>query len=231
MGSEIRIESPDGDGIKKEYTPLVERVSAIIVRDEPTHRLALEGMRELKSGEKKIRERLDPIIDSAHRAHKGLTKLRADLLGPIDSAYRVLDGRAQDYERAERAKAEARARELAEQARKAEEERQLLDAIAAEEAGDTTAANAILAERPTVPVVVVQPAVATLPGTSLRTQYRAEVTDLLSLVKYVAINREWVQLLEPAMPALNALARSQREALRIPGVRVIAEQIRSMRTE
>ena len=228
--NEIRIESPDGDGIKREYSALVARANTIIVTDVETHAVAKEGMKELKGATKKIHERLDPIVSTANGLHKSLTRLLADVLAPIDAAYRVLDGRAQDYESAERAKAEAKGRELQEQARKAEEERQLMDAIAAEESGDRKQAEAILAETPSVPVVTVTPALAKVSGESSRTNWKAEVFDKAALIKYVAAHAEWIGLLDANGPGLTALARSQRAALAIPGVRAVTEQVRSFRS-
>ena len=227
--SEYRIEKPEAEKIQETYLPIVSSARALCVTDQVSHGAALTWMKELKGAEKKVRERLDPLIASANAAHKGLTKLRSDLLRPIEQAASILDGRCQEYERVEREKALAEARRLEDEARKREEERQLLDAIHAEESGDSETAAAIMAEKPVVPVVVVAPAVAKVDGVSSRTNWRAEVHDKLALVRYVATHPEWINLLEPNESSLNGLAKSQRDALAIPGVRAVAEQVRSIR--
>lgn len=57
-------------------------------------------------------------------------------------------------------------------------------------------------------------------GLSVREYWRAEVADLLELVRAVARDSSLLYLLQPNAAALNHLARAQRDALRIPGVRV-----------
>jgi len=114
-------------------------------------------------------------------------------------------------------------------ARQREEERQILDAISADESGDKATAAAILEEQRALPVIVVAPALAKVSGVSTRTDWRAEVVDKLALIRYVAAHPEWTNLLEANEPALSGLARSQRSALAIPGVRAIEVQGRSVR--
>lgn len=227
--SEYRIEKPEAVDIQKAYQPVVSVAQGLSVVDQMSHGLALAQMKQLRSAEKKVRERLDPLIASANAAHKGLTKLRADLLRPIERAVSVLDGRCQEYERNEREKAFAEAARLQEEARKGEEERQIMDAIAAEEQGDKATAAAIMDEKPIVPVIVVAPALAKVEGVFTRANWRAEVHDKLALIRYVATHPEWVNLVDANESALNGIAKSQRSALAIPGVRAVEEQIRSVR--
>lgn len=57
-------------------------------------------------------------------------------------------------------------------------------------------------------------------GLSVREYWCAEVADLLELVRAVARDSSLLYLLQPNSAALNHLARAQRDALRLPGVRV-----------
>jgi len=115
------------------------------------------------------------------------------------------------------------------EARKAEEDRLLAEATAAQDAGDTEQAQAIIDQPIMVPVVTVAPAVARVEGVGQQTRWAAEVTDKLALIKYVALHPEWVGLLDANEPNLNRLAVSQREAMRIPGVRAVSRTIRMVR--
>jgi hypothetical protein len=78
----------------------------------------------------------------------------------------------------------------------------------------------VLAEEPLIRKPVVLAAVPKSTSYSARELWSAEVTDLEALVKYVATRPELSNLLQPNMPAINALARSMRSALRIPGIQV-----------
>ena len=227
--NEIKLEQPDSDEIKRDYEIVVARCATLAVVDRATHEGALLEMKALRGAEKKVKERLDPIIKSANDAHKGLTKLRADLLRPIEQVFAVVDGRCKTFEATERAKAEAEQRRLQDEARVREEERQLLDAIAAEESGDQAQAAAILEEKPTVPVVYVAPVLAKVTGVSSTEHWSAEVYDFPALVQHVASHLELIFVVEAAMPQLNVLARSQRKALAIPGVRAVSTQGRNVR--
>ena len=81
-----------------------------------------------------------------------------------------------------------------------------------------------------MPVIFVAPALATIAGVWTRPNWRAEVNDKLALIRYVATHPEWVHLVDANESALNGLAKSQREALAIPGVRAVEEQVRSIRS-
>ena len=63
---------------------------------------------------------------------------------------------------------------------------------------------------------------------STRTIWRAELTDKLALVQHVAANPHLVHLLEVYMPAANAMARAQREAMSIPGLVAVSETVRAV---
>lgn len=58
-------------------------------------------------------------------------------------------------------------------------------------------------------------------GISTRSTWKAEVTDMLALVKFVAENPDWIGLLSANQSALNAAARAQKSALKIGGVKAV----------
>jgi hypothetical protein len=229
LASVIQIERPAPPSIVQELAPLVAEAKAFEVPDVHSHALALERIKVLRSGERKILEYWEPSRKAADAAKREILAARDGLIGPLAEARVIYDRKAAEYEAAERRKAEEEQRRLQEQARKEEEERQLADAQAAQDAGDAVLAEAIIQEPVSVPAVRVAPAIAQVAGVSTRTLWSAEVTDLLALVKYVAQHPEWVSLLEPAMPNLNRLAVAQRDALKIPGVRAVATTSRSTR--
>ena len=78
---------------------------------------------------------------------------------------------------------------------------------------------------PVVPQVVeAMLEIARVAGVSTALRYRGEVSDLHALVRHVVAHPEHVNLLAPNGPAINALARSLREACNIPGVKVVCER-------
>jgi hypothetical protein len=62
-------------------------------------------------------------------------------------------------------------------------------------------------------------------GINFRENWRAEVVDKLAFVIAVASRSELIHLIDPNLSALAHLARAQKNALTIPGVRVWRERV------
>lgn len=225
----ILIERPKPTALVAEMAPVVALARSFAVTDIDSDRMAQEYGQKLRRAEKSWTEYCEPARKKVDEAKKAILALRDGILGPWAEARSIFFAKSDEFQAAERRKAEDESRRLQALARKEEEERQLLAAIEAEGRGDTQEAEAILREPLGVPVVTVAPAIAKVEGVSSTTRWSAEVHDLHELVKYVAGRPEWISLLEPAMPNLNRLAVAQREALEIPGVRAVSKTVRSSR--
>jgi len=193
------------------------------------HGEALGIVKECRLAGRSIHDKIDPIVDAAHKTHKRLTSLRAELLAPFERSEKNASNAAYDYEQGARREADRLAREFAERSRRHEEERHLQDAIAAEAEGNQAEAEAILAEPIIAPVIHVEPALAEVEGMSARTLYSAECDTPWLLIAHVATHPEFVGLLKPDQTSLNALARAQREAFDFPGCRLVKTQSRAVK--
>lgn len=172
---------------------------------------------------------------------KSLTALKLSITQPLDeakrrvlavfqpavdrlvSAERTLKGAVLSYAREqERLRREEQAR-LDEAA---ERERARLERLAEkqreEDHEDRAAVSEQRAEEVTAPTVA--PAVAPAGAVHVRTTWRAEVTDLLALVKACAAGKQPIDLLRPDTVRLNELARSQKGDMSVPGVEAVSEQ-------
>ncbi|CAG4887770.1 hypothetical protein [Paraburkholderia saeva] len=74
----------------------------------------------------------------------------------------------------------------------------------------------------TAPVVA---AVQQTKGVSTRKVWKAEVSDKLALIRYVAEHPEYVDLLEPSMPAINKIALALKANCPLKGVRVFEDSV------
>lgn len=229
-GNVIHIQKPGPPAIVEQLKPIVKQAMAFAVVDVATHEVALERVKTLRQAKKQIAEWFEPTRKAIQIAHKENLALRDGFIAPIDDACTAYDNSAGGFEREEERKAEDEQRRLQAEATRQEEERRRMDAIDAEERGDTAEAAAIMEEPIEAPVVIVAPQVAKVAGVSTRKTWGAEVHDLLELVKYVAAHPEWINLVEANGPALNKLAQSQHEALRIPGVRAVSTSTRATRS-
>lgn len=202
----------------------VARQSYAIITTADQCEAAGEDLRSIKSKQKALEDArttiTKPLLE-AQRAVNALFKKPQDTLAEAERIVKRAILIYQDGEERKRREAEAAA---AEAARK---EREKLEAQAAKAAaaGKTEKAEALAATAAAIPErIEVHSAAPQLGGVSNRSTWRAEVTDKAALVAYVAAHPEWLHLVDVNMPALNGLARSQKSALALPGVKAVEEK-------
>jgi len=229
MSNQITIEKPGPPAIVEELAPVVQEAMNFSIVGIETHGHALERIKKLRIGERTIHDWFEPSRKAADSAKKEIITLRESMAGPIKQARMVYEQSATVYQLAEQRKAREKMEQLQAQARKEEEDRKLREVDEALEAGYIDQAEQILEEPIEVPQVAVAPPVAHVKGVSQRRTYKVRVVDLVALVDYVAENPTWLHLLVPAYTALNSLARSQREAFKLPGCELVVETSMAVR--
>lgn len=226
--------------------------SDFVIDSTTMFELASDDLRQVKTLQKEVEEKRTSITGPLNQAVKAVNDLfRApkDYLDKAESTLKramitwtseqeriAAEARAQAeaQARAERERLAAIEREKVEAARKAQEEAQ-----AAAAAGDKEAAQRAMAEMQaaqqqaevaaiTAQVITVTPSVeapAKVSGISGRVTYSAEVTDLMALVKAVAIGAAPIECLQADTKFLGAQARAFKKAGAIyPGVNAVAER-------
>lgn len=214
---------PDTAALEAAAPAIVREAKALVVASAEDAQAAGAFLVRVATERRARVEAVAPAKAAAHNAHKAMTALESRLVAPLDEARAIAEPKVAAWQRAERARVEADQRAAVEAARKAAEDRQLAMAEEAESFGMDDVADAILDDKP-VPVVAPVAPVAPIAGVAARTTYRAEVVDLLALVRYVAANPSQIGLLAANAAALNGLARALKNTLTIPGVRVVAEE-------
>jgi hypothetical protein len=219
----------DGSRVTEKALTFPDQARRIVIADPQSYEHACDFLKGIKALRDEIAETFDSHIRRAHEAHKALLKEKQDAEAPLAEAERIAKDALVAYNREQdrlRREEEARRRE---QARLEEEERRLAEAIELEEAGRAmgdvgmVAEAAELLEAPiSVPVVAVASSTPKVSGIAYRETWSARVTDLKALVKYVAANPQFANLLTANTTALNAQARSLKGALAIPGVEAVA---------
>ncbi|RQS22434.1 hypothetical protein [Burkholderia sp. Bp8995] len=153
---------------------------------------------------------------------------------------RLEEGARQERARME---AEAAAREAAAQAEAQAIQRQAEQAAAAGDVESAARLNAEaesrveqgVAEAATLQqtaTLITAPVVAAMPqtkGVSTRKVWKAEVSDKLALVRYVAAHPEYVDLLDVNMPAINKIALALKANCPLDGVRVFEDNMLAAR--
>ena len=210
--------------IQSEVPALLEREATIVVKDSETYTTAATEMKGGKAMIKKIKDFFKPLKSKANEAHKAITQKERETLAPVEEFCKKIQGKMIAFQsEQDRIRREEEAR-IREEQRKREEEAKIAEAAEAEAAGDVELAEQIIMEPVAVAPVVVPKKTPDVQGVSYRETWKAEVVDALALVKFVADNPTWAHLITVNTRELNNLARSQKTAMKIPGVRAYAEK-------
>lgn len=232
--NQIIVPEVDSRALADQVMPVVERARALTVKTQEDDEVAQQGLLACAKAEKFIRSIYKAPKAVLDKAHKDLCAEEAQWLDPIREAKGLYFSKHTAYVSEQERLAREKAARLAEEARRQEEERRLQDAALADMNGSTEEAEAILSE-PIAPVAVEVPvSVTAVKGVGkARKVWGAEVFDLRALIKWVAARIDQdpgvAAYLEPSLPALNAIARAQKAALKIDGVRAVERAISNVR--
>lgn len=175
---------------------------------------------------KVIDDGYDEIIASWHKGHKQAVAKKKSFYTPVEEATKYVKGLMERYDRQEEEKRLAEQRRLQEEVRKAEEERRLQEALEAEAAGKTEEAEIILTEQVHVaPVIVPKEIPKVAGGPIFREIFRHKVTDLMALAKAVVEGKVPINAIIPNDIFLGQQARSLKQAMNYPGIKVYSQRI------
>jgi hypothetical protein len=247
---------PDSAALSSRAQQALAFIQSFQIDSADTYSLAADELRAIKVRANAIEDQRTGITGPINKALKAINDLfrgPADLLG---QAERTLKSKmlAWDQEQ-ERIAAEARRRadEIAAAERKRleeeaavkqrEAEAQAKAAAAASAAGDEQAAaiaqanaqrahaeaqaTATTAQMVVAPVVAIEKPKAAGISTSKKVDF--EVTDLLALVKHIAVHPELINLLQADSVKLRAYVKGVGMACALPGVRVFEDRVMSAR--
>jgi hypothetical protein len=221
----VALARPDPSMIRSAEQQLAHARSAyMVIATADDCEAAAEDLKAIKSRQKALEDArttiTKPLLE-AQRAVNALFKGPQDMLTQAEQIVKRGILAYQDAEDRKRREAEAAAAEVA------RKEREKLEAQAAKAtaAGKVERAEALTAAAASIPErIAIASAAPKLGGVSSKTTWRAEVTDKATFIAYVAQHPEWLQLVDVNMTALNGLARSQKAALALPGVKAMEEK-------
>ena len=227
----IEILPPEAVTLGQEANQHLALAAAVHIVDAASYTRAAEERKALRAFDRRVEDFFRPMREAAHKAWKAVCSQESAVRDPLAPAIKTYDAKLAAWdEEQKRIQREEDAKRLA-AARQAEEDSRLTQAASLEDAGEDEMASAVL-DAPVVPLAPPRPVAVTpkVEGLSYRTTYKAVVFDLGALVKYVAQHPEFVNLLAPNMAALNSMARAQRQAFALPGVRVAEEKTLAQRS-
>jgi len=200
-------------------------MSRIPITDAESYRAAAENVGRIKGFQHELDQHRRALTRPLDESKAGIMALFRPFATRLDEAEAAIKkGMADWYTADQRAKAEAA--RIAREEAAAEAARLAAEARAAEAAGDIDTAidRTYDAELAAIPAPVEAP--TQVAGISHRVVWSAEITDFDALVRAAAEKPGMYRAyLMPNMQALNVLAKAQKEAMEIPGVRAVSENV------
>jgi hypothetical protein len=219
----------DGSQVTQKALAFPDQARALTISDTATYQQACDFLLGVKALRAEIAETFDPHIGRAFEAHRALCREKKEAEAPLADAELIVKRALVTYDTAQERIRQEEQRRLQEQARREAEERQLMEAIALEEeakasgdAGLAMEAAAKLEEPIHTPAVAVAPTTPKVSGIAYRETWSGRLTNIAALIVYAASNPQFMGLLMINQPALNQLARSMKNQMRIPGVEAVS---------
>lgn len=210
----------DVAGLSKAVQSFRDTAMVAIVKDADDFKRAGDDYNMCLAYEKRVHVFCDDRIRGAHELHKSLVAMRDTMLAPVAEAKAHIRAEMKRFsDEQERIRREAQAKAEAE-IRKKMEDATIALAAKMESNGDAGKANALLNKPVPVPTITFDRTLPTGFGHITRRVWKAEIIDLMALVKAVAAGQIPLQAVRADEAFIGAQARSLKNALAYPGVRV-----------
>lgn len=183
-----------------------------------------EFLKDIKTVQKMIDDKFDPILKKQRAAMEEVRALKSELRRiPDEAEAAVKQAMAAYAEKMRRQREEEERRKYEEARAKAEEERRRL-LEEARKKRDREEVKRLKEEPVAVAPVEVKRPTPKLDGIKTYQTWSAEVTDVSTLIKAVADGKADQSLLLPNATRLNSLARELKSELSIPGVKAVSTE-------
>ncbi len=209
-----------------------QMAEALEIIDQRTYDYAVDFLKRDKALQDAAEEHHRPMIDAAHKTHKATLAGLKTILEPLVDAETITKRKIAKWVDAQRAIAEASAKQAQAEAETRAAENLELEIESLEAQGaPAEEIKTIIREANATAVIVpaTAPTFATAKGTSTPERWTAEVTDMRRFQIAVAKTPQYASLLVVNQAALNKLASSLRLGLVIDGVKVNRETSVSIR--
>ena len=206
---------------REELRPVLRAARDMVVVDELSYQQAMTLASECGRGSKKVEAEFAEAREKTHAAWKAVTTLIASFTKPLDEARSMLNKKGTRWYDAEMARRKAEAERVRKEKEKADEDERLRLAEERAKNGNTKLADAVLEETTYVaPEPVEVPAAA---GSTRVAKWTFEVTDIMALLRAVADGKENASLIQINTVLLGQIARQQKEAAKVTGIRFFDE--------
>lgn len=199
----------------------MQKLDRLVVSSQEDFVRAGESYKLFNEYDKKVRDFWDTPIKNAHTLHKSLVAKRDEMMEPITKTKSLIRAAMTKFQdEMERKRREEEARAIA-AAKKAAEDAAIAKAVELEAKGRLAQAEVVMSTPVTVKPVMVKAEVPSGFGNITRKTWSAEVVSMRQLIEGVLAGTADASLIQPNLVVLNAMARSQKSAFNVPGVRAV----------
>lgn len=202
------------------YTRMVD---VFVVDSAQMYEIGVNELKKIKAKAKELEEQRKSITAPMDLAKKTVMDMYRPATDSLTYAEKTLKGKLMAYDEEQQAIQRQR---QAEAEAEAERQRLLLaeQAQQAEQSGNQAMADALLETACIVVAPVVIKDVPKVSGVSTRITWKAEVTDKLALVKYIAEHPEYIDMMDANASVLNKFAGAMKQNAKIGGVRFFEDK-------
>lgn len=211
------------DTLGKQATAMERQVAALVVDSDLGYSAAGEMLKKLKGVQKKVKDYWEPLRKSAKEAYDKVNDKKKEMLGPLESAERILKNKMAAYAvEQERKQQEAAERQRAEA--RAEADRLLADAIQADASGDHDTVEAAVTFAEVYDDVAMTASAAApkkpkVAGISLTKTWKIKSIDSAKVP--VSINGTEIRPVDTA--AVMRLIKESKGQISIPGIEFVED--------
>jgi hypothetical protein len=204
--------------IEKESNNLVTKVQNTIIKTQEQYVDGAEFLKSIKAQKLKIKAHYKGMKDKAFEAHKEVCREEKKYLSPVEGAEKMMNSKLGVWDDEQDKKRRIAQAKLDEKNRK-EAEKLAERAKKAEAKGNTEKAEELKeqAEEKEFAVPIAPPTTPKVEGLTKKVTWKARVADVSKLPEEYVIKT-------PNMPMLNAVARSTKGTIKLPGVEFYAEK-------
>jgi hypothetical protein len=211
--------------IENQALQVVSRSQEIQIFDQGSYNQAVILRNEITGFIDGAKIFFEPMKQKAWESHKEIVAKINQVVKPAEDALKKVNQQLAQWIDQQAELERARQAELQESARlEAERDRAKELKKLSKRGYDQASLDLIASEAIIVQPIEVEPTYDP-GGVSARKKWSGEVVDLLALIKFVAKNKQFLYLLEANQTEVNKLARSMRENMDIPGVKIVKETV------
>lgn len=223
----MEVETKELELREKVISPIVSHADAINITNAEQYQGAALFLKEIKTGQKKIKEYWRPLREGANSEWKLIVGKEKDMLNPLNQGEILTKNKMLTYKNTEEEKRKAEERRLqAEADERARREREkLLKHASKLKTLEKQEEYQQMADEVEVPVVTVQSEVPKIKGQSFKKIWKGKVVDKKAFLEFVLKDDNLLYLVEVGMVNLNNLAHRTKGEGSYPGIVFYPETI------